>query len=614
MARIKKSNGKLTVDAYPGDEKTLLAFDLTEAGAKHLAGFTIYYTHEKMHTPCYIYNNLQFEHPADHAQDAGEPAWSSLNAPLHKFRWIHVPGSAHQGRHPFMGKYTYTVTPRYFDDQQHLKPIDPALGVAVTIDVQPFSKGSLKLGFCRGFVQSQAFVRHFGNKAHIQPARRDLIFDTSAVAGQDNDGKEYSYAAEYEWLGLSAREQLFGMLNEALQQKTLRLDLFAYDLNEPDFIKAVLKLAAEGRVRVILDNAALHHDKVRSTWEDKFEDEFNRVKTGGAQIKRGKFGRYAHDKVLVLCESSGARKVLTGSTNFAVTGLYVNSNHVLVFDEPQMASLYEEVFEESWKGEVKASAFINSRYSKQPFTASSTALPSLSITFSPHEQAYADAILNDMVSRIHEEESKGATGSVMFAVMQMDNSESAVYKTLKAIHEDESIFSFGISDAPGGIILHETAKKKGVLVSGKPGKVVLPEPFNQVPGLGGGHQVHHKFVVCGFNRPDAVVYCGSSNLANGGENKNGDNLLAIFDPDVATAFAIEAIGLVDHFQFLDRCSRQGDSSAAQTTVGTKATAKASKVEAAQAAHWWLSTSDYWVKKYYDPNDLYCTDRKLFAQG
>ena len=59
-------------------------------------------------------------------------------------------------------------------------------------------------------------------------------------------------------------------------------------------------------------------------------------------------------------------------------------------------------------------------------------------------------------------------------------------------------------------------------------------------------------MVCGLNGNDPVVYCGSSNLASGGEAANGDNLLEIHDADVATAFAIEALGLVDHYNFLDR--------------------------------------------------------------
>ena len=118
------------------------------------------------------------------------------------------------------------------------------------------------------------------------------------------------------------------------------------------------------------------------------------------------------------------------------------------------------------------------------------------------------------------------------------------------------------------------------------------------------HQIHHKFVVCGFNSDDPVVYCGSSNLALGGEQKNGDNLLEIHDRDVATAFAIEALGLVDHFQFLDRAS---------TAKGPKTKAPpASKRQAAASAGWFLSTTGRWAEPYFDPNDLHCVDRMLFA--
>jgi hypothetical protein len=55
--------------------------------------------------------------------------------------------------------------------------------------------------------------------------------------------------------------------------------------------------------------------------------------------------------------------------------------------------------------------------------------------------------------------------------------------------------------------------------------------------------------------PSPIVhrsYCGSSNLTSGGEAANGDNLIAIRDADEATAFAIEALGLIDHDSFLDR--------------------------------------------------------------
>jgi hypothetical protein len=125
-----------------------------------------------------------------------------------------------------------------------------------------------------------------------------------------------------------------------------------------------------------------------------------------------------------------------------------------------------------------------------------------------------------------------------------------------------------------------------------------------VAGVGKGHQTHHKFVVCGFNGPDPVVYCGSSNLALGGEQNNGDNLLEIHDPGVATAFAIEALGLVDHFQFLDRYAGK--------TKQKQPKPPASKQGAAASADWFLSTTDKWTDAYFDPNDLHSVDRRLFA--
>ncbi len=65
-----------------------------------------------------------------------------------------------------------------------------------------------------------------------------------------------------------------------------------------------------------------------------------------------------------------------------------------------------------------------------------------------------------------------------------------------------------------------------------------------------------------------------------GSASNGDNLLAIHDGDVATVFAIEALSLVDHFDFLDRSS-----------AGPKSKEPASKIQAVEQAGWFLGTTD-----------------------
>jgi len=104
-----------------------------------------------------------------------------------------------------------------------------------------------------------------------------------------------------------------------------------------------------------------------------------------------------------------------------------------------------------------------------------------------------------------------------------------------------------------------------------------------------------------------VVFCGSSNLALGGEEQNGDNLLAVYDDDIATVFAIEALLLVDHFNFLDSTAKGPKGKPAAKTVQ-----RASKPQMAEAAGWFLSTDGKWAAKYFDPRDLHCVDRELFA--
>jgi phosphatidylserine/phosphatidylglycerophosphate/cardiolipin synthase-like enzyme len=610
MSSVSAAGKTMTLRAYRGDAKTLLAFNLAKADAKDLAGFTL-----QCKPPgkgaYYIYNTLRFADPSKHAQVATEPPNSSINAPVHKFRWVHVLGLVHQGLQPAFGKYTYTVTPRYFDGNRSLTPIDTSLSASLVIHVGPFEAKGVDLGFTRGYTQSQAFVRHFAIDARIRPKGDDLLFDTTQESGVNAQGEHYTYEDEYQWLGFTARTRVFDLLNDVASTPSLRLDAFAYDLGEPDLMQLLLTLAAEGRLRMILDRSSLHHNAAGSKPEDEFEGLFNQKKKGPSALLRGSFGRYAHDKVFIVSKKSGGtltpQKVLTGSTNFSVTGLYVNSNHVLVFDDPKVAAWYSGVFDTAWQQGVKAAAFRTTPEATTTFTLGPAGSPAVEITFSPHDTTFAQQVLDGIANRIGKEAKQGKiTGSVLFAVMGLSQGTGPVLPALRAVHADNTIFSYGISDSPGGIYLYRPGTKRGVLVTGKPVTTQLPAPFNQVPNIAGQkHQVHHKFVVCGFNGKDPVVYCGSSNLALKGEEVNGDNLIAIHDEDIATVFAIEALALVDHFDFLDRHATKAGATA-------NAAKPADKGSAAANAGWFLSTTDKWTERYFDPADLRYVDRRLFA--
>jgi hypothetical protein len=98
-------------------------------------------------------------------------------------------------------------------------------------------------------------------------------------------------------------------------------------------------------------------------------------------------------------------------------------------------------------------------------------------------------------------------------------------------------------------------------------------------------------VVCDFNGDSPVVFCGSSNLAAGGETSNGDNLLAIYDKGIAVAYAVEAIRLFDHYRF--RSLQENSTSSNPLT---------------------LATTGDWTKPFYDTKNIKFLERQLFIHG
>jgi phosphatidylserine/phosphatidylglycerophosphate/cardiolipin synthase-like enzyme len=596
----------LTINILRGDAKVLIACNLEKNDTKNLAGFT-FYCEPGTKTPYYIFNQIQFAAPSNHAQVALEPPRSSVNAPIQKFRWLHVPGTLHQKDKVFYGSYKYTVTPRYFKDGQ-LLPIDKTLSVTVSTVVEPFRKGDVELGFTRGFVQSQAFSNRFGKDAPLKPKVKALLYDTSQRAGINSEGENYTFLDEYKWSGFTARKKIFQIVEQVVADPSLFLDIFAYDLNETDLLAHFLTLAEQGRIRIILDDAALHHDDKKPKPEDQFEQQFKiaeNKQSGGkpavSGIIRGNFNRYQHNKIFIVSQGTARTpiKLLSGSTNFSVTGMYVNSNHVIVFNNTKVIELYQTLFEEAWTHKTDVKKFSATNLPKQEFTFNIAGLPPMFITFAPHEEVQALANLNKITARIAAEQS-----SVLFAVMATDpKSTGPVIPALIKLQKRMDIFSAGITDSTNSLKFYKPSSKTGVRVTGKPGKTILPPPFNEEASVGIGHQIHHKFIVCGFNTPNAVVWLGSSNLAEGGEEENGDNLIEIRDRDIATVFAIEALALVDHFHF-----RDAHPAPKKLKKGEEAPPPPKK-----PAAFHLFTDAKWAKSYYKDSDLHQVDRELFMK-
>ncbi|HEX8893453.1 MAG TPA: phospholipase D-like domain-containing protein, partial [Terriglobales bacterium] len=166
-------------------------------------------------------------------------------------------------------------------------------------------------------------------------------------------------------------------------------------------------------------------------------------------------------------------------------------------------------------------------------------------------------------------------------------------ETLQKLHLSGKVFSYGMTQTDAGFTLYKP---------GQPGQLVpfaalvkqVPPPFNQEFTGGSGQVIHDKFIVIDFNDENPVVFTGSSNLADGGETQNGDNLLAIYDPGVARLFATEAVRLVDHYYFRAAVSKA-------TTVSPLILSPCGG-----QTKWWARD--------YDPQNMRNVQRLLFADG
>ena len=207
------------------------------------------------------------------------------------------------------------------------------------------------------------------------------------------------------------------------------------------------------------------------------------------------------------------------------------------------------------------------------------------MSFSPHTdqsvslQRVADAI-------------RDASSSVLFAIMEVGNSSGLAIDEIRGLRDRPELYAFGTTQKLDGDLKVTTpADRDPTFIPFAFLKDKVPANFRAEVSGGSGQVIHHKFVVCDFNGDRPVAFAGSSNLSGGGEEDNGDNLVAFTDPDVATAFAVEAIQLIDHYRF--RAVQQGATDERPLRLKRR--------------------SENWTRDFFDPRSPRCRERELFVR-
>jgi hypothetical protein len=564
----------LRVVAYPGDTKILLAMSLPDNAvgpANSLAGFSIWRKYPDKPEEALL-NRIGFTEGVNKDTTAATRKWiGSDEAPFQKFRWVDVPQDG------FDVPIQYRVRAVYFTGANGFatKP-----GPEVTFTVNPVRKSHarFKAAFTRGYIASQAYADKFGNKDIRPKGAKSLTFDTKP------------FEPQYAWLGADARTLLFDFIADCETDKQSKVDVFAYDLDLPDVVAAICRLGKEGRLRAILDDAPLHSTK------GAIEIEAAKLiiaAAGKDNVRQGHFTRFQHNKVFIKRDktSAKAQKVIFGSMNFSVRGLYVQANNVIMVDDATVAGMFADAFDVAFKTGVKAAAFAKDKISQAYMVGSATDtpdLPKFSLALSPHGNSKIS--LDPMAARI-----RSAKSSVLFAVMAPTGS-GTVLGSLRAIAGAPTVFSYGTVETDSGVAVQNPDGAMGDLVGFAALTNNVPWPFTKEFGGGQGMHIHDKFVIVDFNSDNPTVFSGSSNLASGGEQANGDSLAMIEDAAIANMFAIEAVAMFDHYHF--RKAMQAATKVAPLTLWYPGKPNAT-------VPWWQS--------YFDKTKIQMRDRYLFAQ-
>jgi hypothetical protein len=556
-------DGELTVKAYRGDGSALLAFDVDPKLAPDLAGFAIE-CDPPSGKPYPLLNRLSFAQEITAKTSPAEREWTPTSeAPIQKFHWVDYPAQV------IKGKFTYKATAMLFKKGSE-QGIEPGPSGEVSLDLWDEGYGNFDLGFTRGYLSSQAYAERFHNEP-VEPAPATIDFDTKP------------YAERYSWLGSHAGKLIFELLDETVADAKLSLDVFAYDFNEPDVIRKMEALGS--RLRLYLDNSASHVAAKGDTTPPREVAALEAItkSAGKDNVQVGHFQRFAHDKILIQKREGKPVKVLSGSANFSIRGLYVQSNNVFVFDDPPTAALYEEAFNQAW---TDPNGFPKSPIASKWFPdvpGKDSKLPNFQVSFAPHADA---GVSLEPVA----EEIKGAKSSVLFAIMEIGAGSGPVLDQVRALPTRPELYAFGTTQRLDGGLDVTSPGKDPVFIPFSYLHSKVPEPFQAEISGGMGQVIHHKFVVVDFNGADPAVFAGSSNLAAGGEEANGDNLLVFRDPAICSTYAVEAIRLIDHYRF--RAAMQGATRAEPLQLKTR--------------------SQNWSKDYFDASTAKFRERQVFV--
>ncbi len=561
----RNSKALFTLKVHRGEGMALLAMNWKQGTPPDdFVGFAISYKEPGSDRFFVLPNRINFPTAAGRVDPLQHPTTVS---PIQKFRWVHFPRNAE-----LRGDFLYRVVPVFMNDQDQLSYGDEQ-EASLQLRRETYPR-KLNVSFTRGFVSSQAFVDRFAPDGDISTLLPDNADQGLAFTPTHPDA-----ADALSWMGFEARSAMLEVLDQAIADTQARVEVIAYDLNEPEVVSRLVQLG--DRVRVIIDDDGDHgaHGSAEAQAEQRLVDS-----AGRDHVKRQHMGQLQHNKTIVV-DGPRVRSVVCGSTNFSWRGFYVQANNAVVLHGRTPVDVFHAAFAAYW-GTDDARTF----GAEPPAGFKTLGLTGIDAqaAFSPH------ATQNALLKSIADDIDPGVKSSLLYSLAFLYQTKGPIRDAIEHVTNDPSIFVYGMSDKRVGLQLQ---KPDGNIEPVNPSQLSknVPEPFKSEPSAAKGVRMHHKFLVIDFDKPTARVYLGSYNFSKPADLENGENLLLIHDRRIAVAYMVEALRLFDHYHFR---VAQNDARSARTRL-----VLAKPPRGAGETQWWQE--DYTVP-------VKIRDRELFA--
>lgn len=556
-----------TLKIHRGEGMALLAMNWKQGQPPaDFVGFAIEYREPNGTKFFPLKNRLTFDGNAGTTPSAARPpTYSTFIAPIQKFRWVHFARNAQLD-----GAFSYRVKPVFMGADGTL-----SYGVAQTADLalaRETVPGALNVAFTRGFISSQAFVDRY-----LEDGPIDTLLPGNAADGLDFAPTHKDAADAYDWMGFEARREILALLDAAIADPAAQVGLIAFDFNLPELVQKIEALG--GRVRIIIDDSKDHHGDGAA--EDQAETQLS---AAGIKVRRQHMKTLQHNKTIVV-NGDQVKRVICGSTNMSWRGFYVQNNNAFVVDGQPAVDVFQTAFDQYWDDPSGFAKSASAGWSDLQLNGVDA-----KIAFSPHSSK--NSVLQGIADDIAATES-----SLLYSLAFLNITPGVIRDAVEAKTNDNRLFVAGISDKRTGVEVTVGSSNLPPTYVAALDKNV-PAPFRQEPsgltGSGGGTRMHHKFLVLDFNTDAARVYLGSYNMSKAADGSNGENLVLVRDRRVATSYMIEAMRIIDHYQF--RVATQAAKKKGETL-------KLKRPPAAGESAWW-------AEDYTDARKI--KDRKLFA--